>query len=121
MYWEQSADEQARAILRAHAQELSEEAERVAARLKAGAVSSDYVNEAAFTLRIRRPAGAWADVLLAIGICMLGIAGGVLAVILTTPASVHLKLGWVDPASITIACAGFLLAGIGGTLKIKGG
>jgi hypothetical protein len=63
----------------------------------------------------------WADVLLAIGIGMLGLAGGVLAVLLTAPANTHLKLGWVEPASIAVACAGFLLSGIGGTLKVKSG
>jgi hypothetical protein len=118
MQWEPKADERARTILRDYADELSEETERVARRLKAGAVSVDYVDEAAFTIRIRRPSGAWADLLLAIGIGMLGIAGGVLAVVLTAPAST-LKLGWVEPASIAVACAGFLLAGIGGTLKVR--
>jgi hypothetical protein len=119
MQWESDADARARKILEDHAKELSDEAERVARRLKAGAVSSDYVDEAAFTIRIRRPSGGWADVLLAFGIGMLGIAGGVLAVALTASASTHLKLGWVEPASIGVACAGFFLAGIGGTLKVR--
>jgi hypothetical protein len=57
--------------------------------------------------------------LLAVGIGMLGIAGGALAVILTVPTGTTLKVGWVEPVSIAIACAGFLLAGIGGTLKVK--
>ena len=119
MQWEPKADERARAILKDYATELSEEAERVARRLKAGAVSVDYVDEAAFTIRIRRPSGAWADLLLAIGIGMLGIAGGVLAVVLTATASAPVKLGWVEPTAIAVACAGFLLSGIGGTLKVK--
>ena len=38
MQWEPKADERARAILKDYATELSEEAERVARRLKAGAV-----------------------------------------------------------------------------------
>ena len=92
---------------------------RVAVRLRAGAVSSEYVTEAAFTIRIRRSSGGVADVLLAIGICLLGLAGGVLAVVLTATASTHLKLGWVSPAAIGRACAGFLLSGIGGTMKIR--
>ena len=121
MDWEPEADAWALAILRAHAKELAEEAERIARRLKAGSVSEPYVEEAAFTIRIRRPSGAWADLLLAVGICMLGIAGGVLAVVLTESSSTPLKLGWVKPAAIGIACTGFLLGGIGGTLKVKGG
>jgi hypothetical protein len=119
MRWEPEADERARQILRDHARELSEEAERVAGRLKAGAVSPDYVDEAAFTIRIRRPRGAWADLLVAVGIGMVGVAGGVLAVVLTAPTGTHLKLGWVEPTTIGVACAGFLLAGIGGTLKVR--
>jgi hypothetical protein len=119
MHWEPEADEYARKILQEHAIELSEEAERVAKRMKAGSVSADYVDEAAFALRIRRSSGAWPDLLLAIGIGLAGIAGGVLGVILTVPAGTHVKLGWVGPASIAVACAGFLLAGIGGTLKIR--
>jgi hypothetical protein len=121
MHWESEADERARKILADHAVDLSEEAERVARRLRAGSVSADYVEEAAFNVLIRRPAGAWADLLLAVGIGMLGVAGGVLAVVLTTPSDAHPKLGWVGPASIAVACIGFLMAGIGGTLKVKSG
>lgn len=121
MQWEPQADICARKILADHAAELSEEAERVARRLKAGAVSADYVEEAAFTIRIRRPSGPWPDLLIAIGIAMIGIAGGVLAVILTEPSGIHVRLGWVGPASIAVACAGFFLTGMGGTLKVKSG
>jgi hypothetical protein len=121
MQWEPKADDCARKILTDHATELSEEAERVARRLKAGAVSADYVEEAAFTLRIRRPSGPWPDLVIAVGIAMLGIAGGVLTVILTEPSGTQVKLGWVGPASIAVACVGFFLAGIGGTLKVKSG
>lgn len=119
MRWEPDADHRARELLANYAQELSEEAERLAFRLKAGGVSPDYVNDAAFTIRIRRPTRGWGDLLLAVGIGMLGISGGVLGIVLTTPASAHLKLGWVEPAAIAIACVGFLLAGIGGALKVK--
>jgi hypothetical protein len=119
MRWEPDADNRARELLMDYAQELSQEAERLACRLKAGAVSPDYVDDAAFTIRIRRPARGWGDLLLAVGICMLGLAGGVLGIVLTAPTSVHLKLGWIDPVSIGIACAGFLLAGVGGALKVK--
>src|SRR5215831_12980787 len=119
MQWESEADARALKIIGDHAQELSEEAERIAGRLKAGAVSAEYVSRAAFTIGIRRPSGAWADVLLAFGIGLLGVAGGVLAVVLTAPAGTHLKLGWVAPTSIAAACVGCLLAGIGTTLKVK--
>jgi hypothetical protein len=119
MQWEAEADERVQKILTDHAMELSEEAERIARRLKAGAVSAAYVEEAALTIRIRRPSGAWPDLLLAVGIGMLGIAGGVLAVILTAPPGAHLKLDWVGPASIAVACAGCLIAGIAGTLKVR--
>jgi hypothetical protein len=121
MHWEAEADTCARKILTDHATELSEEAERVARRLRAGAVSADYVEEAAFTIRIRRPSGPWPDLLIAVGIAMIGIAGGVLAVLLTEPSGAHVKLGWVGPASIAVACIGFFLSGIGGTLKVKAG
>lgn len=121
MNWEPGADTRAREILAAHATELSAEAERVAQRLRAGTVSADYVAQAAFTILIRRPSGAMADLTLAIGIAMLGVAGGVLAVVLTEPTGTHLKLGWVAPASIGVACAGFLLSGIGGALKVRSG
>lgn len=85
--------------------------------LKAGAVSVDYVNSAAFTIQIRRPSGM-GDVLLAVGFALLGIAGGVLAIVITATTPLHLQ-SWVDPTFIAVACAGFLLAGIGGTLKVK--
>jgi hypothetical protein len=119
MQWESRSDQQARKIVEDNARELFEAAERVARMLKAGAVSVDYVNEAAFTIRIRRPSGV-ADVLLAIGVGLLGIAGGVLAIIVTAPPNAPLHLqSWVDPTFIAVACAGFLLAGIGGALKVK--
>jgi hypothetical protein len=117
--WESEADERARKILADYAVQLSEEAERVARRLKAGTVSVNYVEEAAFTILIRRPPGAWADLLIALGIGLVGLAGGVLAVILTEPAGTHLHLGWVNPAAIAVACIGFFLTGIGGTLKVR--
>jgi hypothetical protein len=119
MHWESAADARARKIVGDHAQELSEEAERIAQRLKAGAVSAEYVDTAAFRIGIRRPSGAWADILLAFGVGLLGVAGGVLAVVATEPTGTHLKLGWVAPASIVVACVGSLLAGIGTTLKVK--
>jgi hypothetical protein len=117
MLWEPQADQQARKIIEDNASELFVEAERVARMLKAGAVSVDYVNDAAFTIRIRRPSGV-GDVLLALGVALLGIAGGVFAIIITAATPLHLK-SWVDPTFIAVACAGFLLAGIGGTLKVR--
>lgn len=117
MRWEAQADKRAREILEDLATELFEEAERVARRLRAGAVSEVYVDEAAFTVRLRRPSGL-GDILLGIGLAMLGVAGGVLAIIATATTPLHLK-AWVDPTFIAVACIGFLLAGIGGTLKIK--
>jgi hypothetical protein len=121
MHWESEADDRANKILANHGTELREEAGRIARRLRAGAVSADYVEQAALTILIRRPSGAVPDLLVAVGIAMLGIAGGILAVILTEPSDTHLKLGWVGPASIAVACAGFFLTGIGGTLKLKSG
>jgi len=121
MDWESAADARARQVLEDHARELFEEAERVAPRLKAGSVSATYVDEAAFTIRVRRPTGAAADVLLAVGIALLGLAGGVLAVVLTLPTGTKLRHGWVEPTAIGLACAGFLLAGVGGTIKVRSG
>ena len=118
MQWEPEADGRARKIIRDHSVELSEESERVAKRLRAGAVSADYVDEAAFTIRVRRPPSAWGDLLLAVGVLLLGAAGGVLTVIASSTASTHLKLGWVGPGSVVVACFGFLLGGIGGTIKV---
>jgi len=117
MQWEPEADARARKVVEDCAWELSEEAERVARRLRAGAVSANYVDEAAFTIRIRRPSGA-GDMLLALAFALLGIAGGVFAIVITATNPLHLK-SWVEPTFTAVACAGFLLAGIGGTLKIK--
>lgn len=119
MQWENEADTRARKVLEECAIELSDEAERIARRLRAGAVSADYVDEAAFIIRIRRPSGL-GDVLLAIGIGLVGIAAGVWVVHITATTTLHLA-SWVNPTFVAIACAGFLVAGIGGTLKIKSG
>lgn len=119
MNWADDADTKAGELLSAHAAELYAEAERIAMRARAGSVSSAYVDEAAFTIRIRRPGSALPDLLLAIGIGLVGIAGGVLAVVLTEPSDVHLKLNWVGPAAIGMSCIGFLISGIGGALKLR--
>ena len=116
MDWDAKAEEQAREILEKNTQELFGEAERIARRLKAGAVSAEYVSEAAFSIGIRRPS-ALGDLLLTIAFALLGLAGGVLVVVVTATTTLPLK-GWVDPTSIAIACLGFLMAGVGGTLKI---
>jgi hypothetical protein len=117
MPWDPVANDRARKILGDNAEELFAEADRIARMLKAGAVSADYVDDAAFRLRIRRPSGM-GDVLLATGVGLLGIAGGVLAIIVTATTPLHLQ-SWVDPTFIAVACTGFLLAGIGGTLKVR--
>lgn len=121
MNWEPGAEARAGEVLSDYAAELYAEAERVAARVRAGTVSAAYVDDAAFTIGIRRPSNALGDLLLAVGICMIGLAGGVLAVILTTPKASHLDLHWVGPTAVGISCAGFLLSGVGGALKIRNG
>ena len=120
MKWEPEADERSRAIFQDYAQELSDEAERLARRLKAGAVSAEYVTEAAFTIRMRRPSG-WGDLLLAVGIALVGIASGVWVVDLTASHSTHFQLGWVKPAAVAVGCLGCLMSGLGGALKVKSG
>jgi hypothetical protein len=119
--WDSEADEQAAEVLSGYAAQLYAEAERVAQRARAGSVSGAYVDDAAFTIGIRQPSSAWPDLLLAIGIGLVGIAAGVLAVMLTTPQDIHLKLDWVGPAAVGLACIGFLLSGVGGALKLRAG
>lgn len=121
MRWDTEADERATQVLAGYATQLFEEAERVAQRARAGSVSGSYVDDAAFTIAIRRPSSAIPDLLLALGIGLLGLAGGVLAVVLTTPSDVHLKLSWVGPTAVSVALVGSALTGIGGALKVRAG
>lgn len=117
MDWDPKADARAKKLLEQHATELLAEAERIARRFSAGAVSVEYVNQAALTLKMRRPS-AWADTLLSLGLAMMGLAGGVWTIDATASTPLHLK-SWVAPTFIAVACAGFLLAGMGGALKIR--
>ncbi len=62
--WPAAADAKARQILREHAAELYEEAERIAHRAGSDSVAVGYVEQAAHIVRIRRSEGGWPDVLL---------------------------------------------------------
>lgn len=77
MRWSDEADDAAKTVLKLHAAELLSEAERVAKRSDADAVSASYVDQAAVTVRLRQPGSGLADVLLTFGTTFGGAAGGV--------------------------------------------
>lgn len=118
MEWSSEADAEARAILRLHAEDLYEEASRVAARAEADTVAPAYVRQAATTIRVRRTSSAVGDVFLALGPALAGLAGGVGTAVLTADAPVQLQ-SWVTGGSIGVGCVGMLLTGAGAALKVR--
>ncbi|WP_375504435.1 hypothetical protein [uncultured Jatrophihabitans sp.] len=117
MKWSDAATSEARAMLRAHGEDLYGEAERVAERAYADTVSAAYVRQAAANTGLRQPSNKVADVALAVGPMLTGIGAGVGVVYVTSADPI--KLGSVGPAALAVALLGVLLDGIGIALKLK--
>jgi hypothetical protein len=111
--WPAGADAKARQILREHAKELYDEAERVADRSGSDSVAVGYIEQAAHTVRIRRTTGGPADVLLSVGTAVIGLGGGAL---LASAGAAEIA-GWVPPTSVGMLIAGSVMTAIGGTVK----
>lgn len=116
--WPTAASNQAQAVLQRHAWELWEEAERVAHRNEATHVAPAYVDVAATTLRLRPRSSAVADVLLAIGPALAGLAGGVGVTVVTSEAAIDLE-GWVTAGSYATGALGLVMLGAGAALKLR--
>lgn len=116
MNWADDARAEARGLLRAHAKDLYDEAERVADRADAPGVSVEYVRQAAATVRLRRTSGL-ADALLAIGPALTTLPGGIGVAQVTSQTALKLE-SWVVVAAITCAALGLLLTGAGIALKL---
>jgi hypothetical protein len=117
MDWADDADETAREILRAHAQQLNDEAERIAQRAEAPGVSPEYVRQAAALLHLRRTSGA-ADAMLAVGPALATLGGGVGLAQLTSSVSLRLDT-WVIGGAYGSAAIGLLVTGAGIALKVR--
>jgi hypothetical protein len=113
--WEQSASTAANDIVRLNAEELRDEAERVARRAKSATVSTHYVKQASDHLALHSPS-AGADVQMAVGGVLLGVAGGFGAALLITP--VHIAL-WIGVLAIVIGLVGTAMFSIGCALKMR--
>jgi hypothetical protein len=113
--WSRDADEVARNVVRRQMSDLYEEAERVAARSGADTVGPAYVSRAATNIGLRRESLVWADILLAVGLAMTGLSGGVLATDFTAT-QVHLH-SWVTPVAVGVLVLGVALAAVGTTRK----
>jgi hypothetical protein len=111
--WPPAADAKARQILREHAEELYDEAERVADRSGSDSVAVGYIEQAAHTVRIRRTTGGPADVLLSVGTAVIGLGGGAL---LASAGAAEIA-GWVPPTSVGMLVVGAVMSAIGGTVK----
>ncbi|WP_328992305.1 hypothetical protein OG394_38660 [Kribbella sp. NBC_01245] len=112
--WPPASDAKARQILREHALELYEEAERVAHRSGSDSVSASYVEQAAHTVRIRRTSGGWTDVLLSAGTAILGLGGGAMLAFVaedSDPGAGMLLL------SVVLVMVGVGMTAVGGTAK----
>lgn len=102
-------------VLRHNAQELRDEAERIARRAKSRSVSHDYVHQASDHLALHSPSEG-ADVQMAVGGVLLGVAGGFGAALLITP--VHVVL-WIGVLAILIGVLGTAMFSIGCALKMR--
>jgi hypothetical protein len=117
MRWAADADAEAEAVLRGYAVELYTEAERVAKRADAPAVGSEYVQQAAATLKLRKDSAA-ADVMLAVGPALATLAAGVGVAEWTTEASLELS-GLMVGGTLATAGVGLLMTGAGIALKMR--
>ena len=115
MRWEADASDAASRVVRHNAQELRDEAERIAVRAKASSVSPEYVRQASDRLYLHSPSAS-ADVQMAVGGMILGIAGGFGAALLITP--VHIAL-WIGVLAVMLGILGTALFSIGCTLKMR--
>ena len=115
MRWEADASDAATRVVRHNARELWDEAERIAVRAKASSVSPEYVRQASDRLYLHSPSAS-ADVQIAVGGMILGIAGGFGAALLITP--VHIAL-WVGVLAVMLGVLGTALFSIGCTLKMR--
>lgn len=116
--WPADASNEARAILHVYAEELEEEAVRVARRNESTHVAPAYVRQAATTLRLRRATSPIGDVFLAVGPALAGLASGVGVALLTAPDPLSLE-GWVTAGSIVAGALGMLMTGAGVALKFR--
>ncbi|MGC4940327.1 hypothetical protein [Kribbella sp. DT2] len=112
--WSFEAQKQAHWILQDHASELYAEAERIADRSGADAVSVTYVTQAAQAVRIGQPGDRRPEIMLAAGTALLGLGGGALFAIAITP-DIHPPTASLWAATIS-AVAGFAIALISGTI-----
>ena len=115
MRWEADASDAATRVVRHDARELRDEAERIAVRAKASSVGPEYVRQASDRLYLHSPSAS-ADVQMAVGGMILGIAGGFGAALLITP--VHIAL-WVGVLAVMLGVLGTALFSIGCTLKMR--
>lgn len=115
--WSDSARSQARAILRGHAEDLFEEAERITGRAGADSVSPQYVGHAARSLGLRRSSGV-GDVLLTIGTTIAGIAAGFGITVWAASDDLH-AAAWLVATAVAVGSAGVFLTGVGTTLKLR--
>lgn len=118
MRWSEEAEKAAKAIVRSHSDDLYEEAERVTVRAQANTVAPAYVTQAATTVAMRKRSSAVADVFLAIGPALAGIAGGVGVIELTATQPLYLH-AWITGTAIGVGALGMLLSGAGGALKLR--
>jgi hypothetical protein len=116
--WSETASAEARAMLRNHAEDLYEEAERITLRADADTVAPSYVRQAAVAVKMRRSTSAIGDVFLAIGPALAGIGAGVGITVLTAGSGAQLPAA-VSASAIGVACVGMLFTGAGSALKLR--
>lgn len=115
MGWTEGADREALAALTRHADALYSEAEAIATRARAGAVSQEYVAQAALTLHLAAPSTQVADVLFGVGSLL---AGGALGTALSLGVQPQPDVsGWLIFALPALGVPGILFFAVGATLK----
>lgn len=116
MQFSEQADDAAKKVLEHYADDLTEEAMRIAARADAEGVSVPYIEQAAAHLKLRRPGSALADGLLSVGSALAGAAGGAGATIVTASGTTPT---WLIAISLAGGSVGLLMTGAGLALKTR--
>lgn len=116
MSWTSAADQEAVSLLTKHAGALYEEAEAIARRAEAGAVSPTYVADAARNLRYAPRPSAIPDLLLAIGSLLIGVVGGHLV---GMPSQVGPTPVWLIVTLAVVGGLGLVTFAVGVTLRLS--